>query len=109
MAFDLGVHFVVNQTPWLYLHAYVISGGSLVLAGAFQFSPLKDACLRQCRNPGAFMLRHYRRGLGPALLTGLRHGAFCLGCCWALMLVAFAAGIANLVAIGVSSYPTPMV
>jgi len=94
--FDVGIHAVVYQTPWLYLHSYLIGGGTLLLAGAFQFSPLKDACLRQCRNPGAFILRYYRRGAGAALLTGLRHGAFCLGCCWALMLLAFAAGVANL-------------
>ncbi|HEV1997071.1 MAG TPA: DUF2182 domain-containing protein [Candidatus Dormibacteraeota bacterium] len=96
LVFDVGVHFVVNQTPWLYMHSYLIGGITLMLAAAFQFSPLKDACLRQCRNPGAFMLRYYRRGFDAAFLTGLRHGAFCLGCCWALMLVAFAAGVANL-------------
>jgi predicted metal-binding membrane protein len=94
--FDIGIHAAVNQVPWLYAHAYLIGGGTLLLAAGFQFSPLKDACLRQCRNPGAFILRYYRRGLNAALVTGLRHGAFCLGCCWALMLVAFAAGAANL-------------
>ena len=94
--FDMGVHYAVDQTPWLYMHSYLIGGGTLMLAAAFQFSSLKDACLRHCRNPGAFMLRYYRRGLTAALLTGLRHGAFCLGCCWALMLLAFAAGVANL-------------
>jgi predicted metal-binding membrane protein len=95
-AIDIAIHAAVNQTPWLYAHSYLIGGGTLLLAAAFQFSPLKDACLRQCRNPGAFILRYYRRGLDAALVTGLRHGAFCLGCCWALMLVAFAAGAANL-------------
>ena len=94
--FDLGVHAAVTRSPWLYTHAYLISGNTLLLAGAFQFSPLKEACLRQCRNPGAFLLRYYRRGVDAAFATGLRHGAFCLGCCWALMLVAFAAGVANL-------------
>ena len=95
--FDIGVHTAVNQSAWLFTHAYVIGGSTLVMAGAFQFSPLKEACLRQCRNPGAFILRYYRRGVARAFATGFRHGAFCLGCCWALMLVAFAAGLANLV------------
>lgn len=95
--FDTLVHATVDASPWLQAHAYLISAGTLVVAGAFQFSSLKEACLRQCRNPGAFVLRYYRRGVGRAFLTGLRHGAFCLGCCWALMLVAFGAGVANLI------------
>jgi predicted metal-binding membrane protein len=74
----------------------MIGGITLTLAGLFQFSGLKDRCLRECRNPAAFLLKHYRRGTGPAFDLGLRHGVFCLGCCWALMLVAFAAGVANL-------------
>jgi predicted metal-binding membrane protein len=68
----------------------------LALAGAFQFSSLKDACLRQCRHPGAYLLRHYRRGVREAFELGRGHGLFCVGCCWALMLVMFAAGVANL-------------
>ena len=91
------VHAAVDASPWLLARASVIAGGTLVMAGLFQFSPLKEACLRQCRNPGAFLLRYYRRGVGRAFVTGAWHGAFCLGCCWALMLVAFALGMANLV------------
>ncbi len=68
----------------------------LALAGAFQFTPLKDACLDKCRHPAQFLTRHYRRGTAGAFLLGVRHGAFCLGCCWALMLVLFAAGMASL-------------
>jgi len=95
--FDTVVHATVDGSPWLLAHASVIAGGTLVAAGLFQFSPLKEACLRQCRNPGAFLLRYYRRGVGRAFVTGAWHGVFCLGCCWALMLVAFAMGMANLV------------
>ncbi|HZK52255.1 MAG TPA: DUF2182 domain-containing protein, partial [Actinomycetota bacterium] len=69
---------------------------ALALAGLFQFSNLKDRCLRECRHPGPFLLRHYRRGPGAAVELGLRHGLFCLGCCWALMLLMFAVGVANL-------------
>ena len=93
---DLGIHRTVDHFAWLHAHEYLISGGVLVMAGAFQFSRLKDACLEQCRHPGAFMMRHYARGIDGAFALGRRHGLFCLGCCWALMLLMFAAGVANL-------------
>jgi predicted metal-binding membrane protein len=93
---DTVVHGVVDATPWLKAHDWVIAGGTLALAGAFQFTALKDRCLEQCRHPGAFLLRHYRRGTGGAFDLGRRHGLFCAGCCWALMLLMFAAGVANL-------------
>ena len=76
--------------------AALAAGGALALAGAFQFSGLKERCLSECRHPGAFLLQHYRRGVSGAFRLGRRHGVFCLGCCWALMLVVFAAGVANL-------------
>ncbi|HSO54502.1 MAG TPA: DUF2182 domain-containing protein, partial [Actinomycetes bacterium] len=56
----------------------------------------KDRCLTVCRHPGGYLRQHYRRGLGAALRLGAGHGVFCVGCCWALMLVAFAAGVASL-------------
>lgn len=98
MAFsgDLLVHDIVHTVPWLEARPWLIAGGVLALAGAFQFSSLKDACLRQCRHPGAYLLRHYGRGTGAAFRLGAGHGLFCVGCCWALMLVMFAAGVANL-------------
>lgn len=74
----------------------LLHGAVLVLAGTFQFSALKDRCLEQCRHPRAFLLQHYRRGALAALRLGVRHGLFCVGCCWALMLVMFVVGIANL-------------
>lgn len=73
-----------------------IAGAVLLLAGAFQFSALKARCLDKCRQPRAFLLNHYRRGMLGGLALGARHGAFCVGCCWALMLVMFLVGIANL-------------
>ena len=93
---DTMIHAAVDRTPWLHRHDWLIAGGTLALAGAFQFSALKDRCLEVCRQPGAFMLRHYRRGVPEAFALGRRHGLFCLGCCWALMLLMFAAGVANL-------------
>jgi predicted metal-binding membrane protein len=74
----------------------VFAGALLVAAGAYQFTPLKTACLRQCRSPAEFLVRHRRPGpLGP-LLMGLQHGAYCIGCCWALMALLFALGVMNL-------------
>jgi predicted metal-binding membrane protein len=99
-AFDLGVHAAVHASPWLYAHEWLLGGSMLVLAGAFQFTELKDACLDQCRHPAAFLLRFYERGAAGGLRLGARHGVFCVGCCWALMLVMFAAGVASLVWMG---------
>jgi predicted metal-binding membrane protein len=93
---DAGLHAAVNSSPWLTENDWAIGPAVLLLAGAFQFSSLKDACLRSCRHPASFMRRHYRRGTREGFLLGARHGAFCVGCCWALMLVMFAAGAANL-------------
>ena len=95
-AFDIGVHRTVERSPWLAGHPWVIGGLALALAGAFQFSDLKERCLTECRHPGAYLLQHYRRGVGEALRLGWGHGLFCLGCCWALMLLMFAAGVAQL-------------
>ena len=93
---DMGLHHLVDATPWLAARPWLIAGSALSLAGAFQFSGVKDRCLSQCRHPGAYLLAHYRRGVGPAFRLGRGHGLFCLGCCWALMLLMFAAGVANL-------------
>jgi len=93
---DIAIHKSVDAHPWLAAHSYLIGGAALALAGAFQFSSLKDRCLRECRAPGAFLLKHYDRGTAAAFRLGRKHGLFCLGCCWALMLVMFGAGVANL-------------
>ncbi|MBV8155716.1 MAG: DUF2182 domain-containing protein [Candidatus Eremiobacteraeota bacterium] len=93
---DVLVHRTVDRWAWLAAHPWLISAGVLALAGAFQFSSIKDACLDKCRLPGTFLLQHYRRGVGAAFVLGRDHGLFCLGCCWALMLVGFAAGFASL-------------
>jgi predicted metal-binding membrane protein len=96
-AFDGAVHATVDALPWLARHDWLIGANLLVLAGAFQFTSLKYACLDRCRAPGAFLLRHYRRGAGNAMAIGARHGVHCVGCCWALMLVMFAAGVASII------------
>ena len=94
---DAALHAGVAASPWLEAHDWAIAPSVLLLAGAFQFSSLKDACLRACRHPASFLHRHYRRGPRGGLVLGVRHAAFCVGCCWALMLVMFAAGAASLI------------
>jgi predicted metal-binding membrane protein len=94
--FDLGVHAAVDSSPWLEDHDWLLGGSVLALAGAFQFTKLKDACLDKCRHPGHFLIRFYERGTGGGFRLGARHGMFCLGCCWALMLVMFSVGVASL-------------
>lgn len=74
----------------------VAAGVVLIAAGSFQFSRVKHACLQQCRSPIGFVLTEWREGYSGALVMGLRHGAFCVGCCWALMLLMFAGGVMNL-------------
>nr|MBA3261435.1 DUF2182 domain-containing protein [Thermoleophilaceae bacterium] len=94
---DAALHTGVRESGWLAEHDWAIAPSVLLLAGAFQFSSLKDACLRACRHPASFLQRHYRRGPPGGLSLGARHGVFCVGCCWALMLVMFAAGAASLI------------
>jgi predicted metal-binding membrane protein len=96
LAFDGVLHGLVDRWTWLAERSHLIAGGVLILAGAFQFSPLKERCLDACRSPLGFLHQHYRRGIGGAWNLGIRHGLFCLGCCWALMLVMFAVGIGSI-------------
>jgi predicted metal-binding membrane protein len=74
----------------------MLGGGILVAAGAYQLTPLKGSCLRQCRSPLGFLVTNWRGGARGALQMGLRHGVHCLGCCWALMCVLFVVGVMNL-------------
>jgi predicted metal-binding membrane protein len=86
----------IDQSTWLMAHAGVLTGGTLVLAGLYQFTPFKRRCLRACRSPLGFLMSNWRDGLVGALQMGGRHGVFCIGCCWALMLLMFAVGMAQL-------------
>ncbi|HVR47212.1 MAG TPA: DUF2182 domain-containing protein [Candidatus Binatia bacterium] len=98
---DMQVHRIVDVWPWLAAHATLIPAATLGLAAVYQFTPLKDACLKACRHPAMYLLRHYRRGAFNGLRIGFGHALYCLGCCWALMLVMFAAGVAHLAWMGV--------
>ena len=82
---------------WMWSTSRWLTAGLFVAAGLFQLTPVKAACLEHCRAPAAFLSRHWRPGRLGAFRLGLVHGAYCLGCCWALMLLLFAAGIMNLV------------
>ncbi len=73
-----------------------IAGPILVLAGVYQFSRLKNACLGKCRTPLGFLLSEWRAGRGGAFVMGIHHGSLCIGCCWALMALLFVLGVMNL-------------
>lgn len=78
-----------------------LSGALLIAAGIYQLSPLKAACLNQCRSPLSFVMRFWRPGWKGAIRLGLSHGLYCLGCCWVLMLLLFVGGVMNLVWIAI--------
>jgi len=73
----------------------LLGGGLLVAAGLYQWMPLKGACLSQCRSPLGFFAAEWREGAGGALVMGMRHGAFCVGCCWLLMALLLVSGVMN--------------
>lgn len=96
LAGDLGVHAAVDGWAWLAARDGLLLAGALAVAGAVQFTPLKQRCLTLCRDPRAMLFGHYRRGAAGAVRVSIRHGLSCLGCCWALMLVMFATGVSSL-------------
>jgi predicted metal-binding membrane protein len=94
---DLGVHTAVDRSHWLAGRSWAIGAGIFLLAGVYQFTPLKYFCLDKCRSPYSFIVEHWR-GRWPlldALRLGVHHGVFCMGCCWSLMLLMFAVGAGN--------------
>src|SRR5690606_18997280 len=74
----------------------LVLGAILLAAGLYQFTPLKRVCLRHCRSPLAFFAQHWRDGRVGALRLGILHGAYCLGCCWALFAVLVAVGVMSI-------------
>jgi predicted metal-binding membrane protein len=91
-----GLHAAALLSPGMVSTSSVLGGGLLLAAGVFQWTPLKHACLGHCRTPLGFVLNEWRDGGGGAFRMGLKHGAFCVGCCWALMTLLFVAGVMNL-------------
>jgi predicted metal-binding membrane protein len=95
---DRLVHAAVESLPWLGEHAGLISAGTVLVAGIYQFAPLKYRCLDECRSPLGFVMNNWR-GMSErreAFMLGVRHGLFCVGCCWSLMLLMFAVGVGSL-------------
>jgi predicted metal-binding membrane protein len=93
---DVLSHMLMIQGP-------LVCGGILVGAGVFQLTPLKAMCLHKCRTPIGFLLTNWRSGRIGAFQMGFKHGQYCIGCCWALMMVLFVGGVMNLTTIAVLS------
>lgn len=91
---DFALHEIVKDNAWLAFNGWVFGASVLLLAGGFQFSRLKYACLDKCRLPIGTVILHWRgrEERRQALALGLSHGIFCVGCCWALMLLMFVIG-----------------
>jgi len=82
-----------------------VSATLLIVAGVYQWTPLKHACLRQCRSPIGFLMGRWRNGSSGALRMGLEHGSSCVGCCCALMLLLFVGGVMNvLIVVGLTAF-----
>ena len=92
------LHGAALLTPMMKSTSGVLGGAILIAAGLFEWSPLKNICLVQCQQPLQFIQRHggFKSDAPGSLLLGLRHGAYCVGCCWALMLLLFVGGVMNL-------------
>jgi len=96
---DFWIHRIVESDRWLHANTWLLGAAPLIVAGAYQFTPLKYICLDKCRSPYSFVVEHWQGGNEKyqALRLGLDHGLFCVGCCWSLMLLMFAVGIGSLV------------
>ncbi|MFQ5914757.1 MAG: DUF2182 domain-containing protein [Nitrospinota bacterium] len=90
------LHAAALLSPMMASTSPILGGALLVAAGIFQWTSLKRACLRRCRSPLGFLMTEWREGKRGAFTMGLKHGGFCLACCWFLMGVLFVAGVMNL-------------
>jgi predicted metal-binding membrane protein len=91
-----GLHHAALLSPMMVSNDPLLGGMLLIGAGVFQNTPLKHACLKQCRSPIGFFLTEWREGIGGAFFMGVHHGIYCVGCCWLLMTLLFVAGVMNL-------------
>ena len=91
----VGAEELARQWAWLMDNAARLGGGVLVLAGLYQLSPLKKACLSKCQTPLAFILGSWRDGYWGSFRMGFEHGVYCLGCCWLLFVILFPLGVMN--------------
>lgn len=95
---DALLHEFVHRLRMLEANSWAITASTFVLAGIYQFTPLKYTCLDKCRSPLSFVTEHWRgsQERAQSLWLGVHHGLFCVGCCWSLMLLMFAVGASNL-------------
>ena len=91
-----GLHAVSLLSPMMVSTNPILGGILLLIAGIYQWTPLKHACLSKCRSPLGFVLNEWREDRWGAFLMGLKHGSYCTGCCWSLMALLFIAGVMNL-------------
>jgi predicted metal-binding membrane protein len=90
------LHAAALLSPMMVTTSPVLGGALLITAGVFQWTPLKHACLKHCRSPLSFLMTDWREGKIGAFSMGLKHGAYCTGCCWFLMALLFVAGVMNM-------------
>jgi predicted metal-binding membrane protein len=83
-------------SPMMESTSIVLAGAILIMAGLYQWTPLKSSCLTQCQSPLDFVMANWRSGRAGAFQMGFRHGIYCVGCCWVLMLLLFVGGVMNL-------------
>lgn len=93
---QIATRSLIPLTGMMAVASHVTGGMLLVLAGLYQFTPLKQACLRHCQSPLFYLMHHWRKGDGGAFRMGLAHGLYCVGCCWVLMGLLFYGGVMEL-------------
>lgn len=96
VALQYGLERLALLSPMMEATSMTLAGGILIAAGIYQWSPLKKTCLQGCRSPLEFVLMHWRPGAHGAFMMGVRHGLYCVGCCWMMMLLLFVGGVMNL-------------
>lgn len=96
-----GLHAAAMLSPAMASSSGRLTGAILIAAGAYQLTPWKSRCLTHCRSPLGFLMTNWSDGTWGAFRMGFRHGAYCLGCCWALMCVLFVVGVMNLIWVAV--------
>jgi len=96
IALQFGLEQASLLSPMMETTSIAFAGTVLLAAGVYQWTPLKQACLQQCRSPLEFVMTQWREGKRGAFVMGLQHGGYCLGCCWVLMLLLFVGGVMNL-------------
>jgi predicted metal-binding membrane protein len=93
---EWGLHQATLLSTTMSATSPALNSAIFIAAGIFQLTPLKQSCLKHCRSPLSFLMSEWREGAKGAFIMGVRHGAYCMGCCWILMALLFVAGVMNL-------------